>query len=243
MNDDDAPVPAVDAFDGPLPNRLTRGTMLGCVGLAGVLILPLVLFLPLDAWDLPRWAFLLLQLAAFCAFGGGLWLLARMPAAVRIRSNDPMHPLTARGDAPMVERPAERANRLGVTIIAALALLALAGFALAAFTSDGLHALAVGMALDSLVGLALIVFGVSIALGRLPSPALTWVRTPATSTWLPQGGSLMLAGATLTGWALLIAMEARFIWGAIGLVVLLLAILLVGPALRRVSPRVRQPGE
>ncbi len=47
----------------------------------------------------------------------------------------------------------------------------------------------------------------------------------------------MLLGMTLLGWALLVAAEARFAWGAIGLVVLLLATLLIAPAFRRLPAR------
>ena len=99
MNDEQQPYVAPEYADGPLPNRLTRGTLIGCVGLAGVLALPLMLFLPLETWGLPRWAFLVAQLLGFGAFGGGIWLLARVPSTARTQSNDPLHPLTARGAA------------------------------------------------------------------------------------------------------------------------------------------------
>ena len=92
MNDEPQPYSATESPDGPLPNRLTRGTLAGCLGLAGVFALPLMLFLPLESWDLPL-GFLLVQLAAFCAFGGGIWLLTHMPSATQQRTNDPMHPL------------------------------------------------------------------------------------------------------------------------------------------------------
>ena len=50
----------------------------------------------------------------------------------------------------------------------------------------------------------------------------------------------MLLGLTLLGWALLIAAEARLIWGAIGIVSLLLAILLVTPLFRQLPARGRR---
>ncbi|HEY7341168.1 MAG TPA: hypothetical protein VH591_09825 [Ktedonobacterales bacterium] len=239
MNDEQHPYLADDS-EGPLPNRLTRGTLMGCIGLAGVMALPLLLFLPLESWGLSRWAFLLIQLLAFGALGGGIWLLAHVPSTARVRSDDPMHPLTARGAAPVLERPAGRPNRLGLAVVWALSALAIAGFAVAAFDTDQEGALPIGMALVSLAGISLAVYGLCIALGRLEAPALRWVRTPAIASWFPQGGTVMLMGLTLLGWALLIAAEARLIWGAIGFVALLLAILLVTPLFRQLPARDRR---
>ncbi|HET9980269.1 MAG TPA: hypothetical protein VFQ32_07490 [Ktedonobacterales bacterium] len=239
MNEDQQPYTA-DYPGGPLPNRLTRGTLVGCVGLAGVLALPVMLFLPLETWGLPRWAFLLAQLVAFSALGGGIWLLARVPSSARVRSNDPLHPLTARGAAPVLERPAYRANRIGFGAVWGLLALSAAGFVLAAFDFTWSPALPVGMALVALAGLALAVYGLCIAFGRLAPPATRWVRMPATSRWLPQGGSMMLLGLTLLGWALLVALEAGFIWGAIGLVALLLGTLFLAPVFRQLPANARQ---
>jgi hypothetical protein len=235
MNDDEVPASTEygEYTDGPLPNRLTGSTLLGCLGLVGVMTLPLLLFLPFEDWDLPRWAILLLQLAAFGALGGGIGLLARVPSTVRPRSSDPRRPLTARGTAPVLERPARARNRIGLAAVVGLVVLGAFGFIVAAFggTLDG--SIAVGTTLVSLSGVALAIYGCCIALRKLEPPALRWVRTPATPSWLPQGGSLMLLGLTLLAWALMIAAEARFIWGAAGLVVLLLSVLLIAPAFRR----------
>jgi hypothetical protein len=233
MNDDERPFPIEEMPDAPLPNRLTRGTLMGCVGLAGVMALPLLLFLPFESWGLSRWANLLIQLLAFGALGGGIWLLARVPSTAGVRSNDPTHPLTARGAAPVLERPAAWPNRLGVATVWALLLLAFGGFALAAFDLGQPAAVPIGMAIVCLAGTLLAANGLGIALGRLKPPALRWVRTPATASWFPQGGSLLLVGLTLLGWALLIAAEASLVWGAIGLVVLLLAILLGAATFRQ----------
>ncbi len=241
MNDDQQPYAA--DYPGPLPNRLTRGTLLGCVGLAGVLALPVMLFLPFETWGLPRWMFLLAQLLAFGALGGGIWLLARVPSSARVRSNDPLHPLTARGAAPVLERPARRANWIGLGVIWASLAMSAAGFVLAAFDVTWSPAVPLGMALVALAGLALAVYGCCIAFGRLGPPALRWVRAPATSHWLPQGGSVMLLGLTLLGWALLVAAEAGFAWGAVGLVVLLLGTLFLAPVFRQLPARVRRVHE
>ncbi len=240
MSDDEQPFPAAETSEGPLPNRLTRSTISGCLGLAGVMALPLLLFLPLETWALSRWAYLLVQLLAFGALGGGIWLLAQVPSTARVRSNDPMHPLTARGAAPLLERPAGWQNRAGLGAIWGLVALSSAGFALAAFDTSQQDAIPLGMALVCLVGASLAAYGFCIALGRLEPPALHWVRRPATTGWLPQGGSVMLAGLTLLAWALLIATEAHFAWGAIGLALLLLSAVLIAPALRRLPMRSRR---
>jgi len=239
VNDEQHPTVA-DESDGPLPNRLTRNTLKGCVGLAGVMTLPLLLFLPLESWGLSRWAILLIQLLAFGALGGGIWLLAHVPSAAPIRSNDPMYPLTAHGAAPVRERPAGWPNHVGVAAVWALLALAVAGFALAAFDTGQDGAIPIGMAVVSLAGASLAVYGLCIALGRFEPPAVHWVRTPAIAGWFPQGGSVMLMGLTLLAWALLIAAEDRLIWGAIGLVALLLAILLVTPLFRQLPMRGRR---
>lgn len=240
MNDEQPPFAAADYPDGPLPNRLTRGTLIGCMGLAGVLALPVMLFLPMETWGLPRWGFLLAQLASFGALGGGIWLLAHVPSSARARSNDPLHPLTVHGVAPILERPARRANRMGAGAVCALLAVGIGGFILAAFDLTWQPAVPFGMALAALAGLALAVYGVGITFGRLEPPAVHWLRRPATTQWLPQGGSVMLLGLTLLGWALLVAAEAGFAWGAIGLVAMLLGTLFLAPAFRRLPARSRR---
>lgn len=152
-----------------------------------------------------------------------------------------MYPLTARGLAPVLERPARWPHRVGMVGVWALLLVGMAGFTLAAFDIGQQSAIPLGMIVVSLSGIALTIYGLCIALGRMEPPALHWVRVPATTNWLPQGGSVMLLGMTMLGWALLIAAEAQLTWGAIGLVVVLLATLLVAPAFRRLPARRRRP--
>lgn len=237
MSDNQPPLPPSptppEFPDAPLSHRFTRGTVIGCLGIACVLVLPLVFFLPLETWNLPRWALLAVQLVAFAGLGAGVWLLAHVPSSAREQSNDPRRPLTARGALPVLERPARWQNQVGVGVVLAVLALAIVGFALAAFATKQQSAIPLGMGLVCLSGLSLAVFGVGIALGRLQPPALRWVRTPAMATWLPQGGSVTLLGLTLAAWALLILMEAHYAWGAIGLVILLLATVLIAPAFRR----------
>lgn len=237
MNDDEPQSPVAEFPDAPLPNRFTRGTLVGCLGILGVLALPLMLYLPFETWGLARWAILGLQLLAFSAVGGGIWLLAHVPSAPREHSSDPRRPRTALGRDPVLERPASWRNRLGMAAILAALVVASGGFAFASFSATGQLAIPLGMALVGVAGLALAAYGVCIAFGRAEPPAINWVRTPATSRWLPQGGWVMLVGLTLLAWALLIAAEAQFAWGIVGLLVLLLATVVLAPAFRRLPLR------
>lgn len=233
MTDEQEPFPATEYPDGPLPNRFNRGTFLGCVGIAGVLALPLMLFLPFETWGLPRWAFLLMQLLAFCAVAGGIGLVARVPSAVRERSNDPLHPLTVRGVPPVVERPARWPNQIGLGAVCALLAVGAVGFAIAAFDTQQEAALPLGMLVTSVSGVLLATYGACIVLGRLQPPAFRWTRAPASASWLPQGGPVLLIGLVMLAWALLTAAEAHLIWGAIGLSLLLIAIVGIAPSFRR----------
>lgn len=233
MNDDEPQSQIAEFPDAPLPNRFNRGTLVGCLGILGILALPLMLYLPFETWGLARWAILGLQLLAFSGVGGGIWLLAHVPSAPPERSSDPRRPRTALGRDPVLERPASWRNRLGMAAIFAALVVAAGGFAFASFSAIGQLAIPLGMAMVSVAGLALAAYGVGIAFGRAEPPAIHWVRTPATSRWLPQGGWVMLVGLTLLAWALLIAAEAQFAWGVVGLVVLLLATIVLAPAFRR----------
>ncbi|HEX6122946.1 MAG TPA: hypothetical protein VFY89_07290, partial [Ktedonobacterales bacterium] len=106
--------------DAPLPNRFTRGTLLGCFGILFVLAMPALLLLPLERWSPPLWLQLLVPLAAFAAAAFGAWMLARVPAATPMRSRDPRQPLTGAGVPPLIERPARPANRLMAALVALL---------------------------------------------------------------------------------------------------------------------------
>ncbi len=94
----------------PLPNRFSRGTLLGCLGIACVLAMPALLFLPLDEWHVPGWVGVLVPLLALCALAVGAVLLARVPSATASAS-DPWRPLTGAGMPPLLEHPAASGNR------------------------------------------------------------------------------------------------------------------------------------
>jgi hypothetical protein len=227
---------------GPLPNRFTRSTALGCLGLAGVFALPGLLFLPLEDWRLPNWLTQLMALGVFAALAGGAWLLVRVPSGGAPRARDAQRPLTRSGQAPVVERPAERGNRATVVALAALVALAAVGYlatgAAATVTAEGASLLLVVG-----VGVLCIVMGGLVAVGRVPVPAWTWARTPIQVGLRPQGVAIALFGLALLGWALLGAAGVGFRWGVVGLAVLLLASVVVSPLAQRWPRAVSRSGD
>jgi hypothetical protein len=215
-----------DAAPGPLPNRFTRATALGCLGILGVLALPGFFLLPLEDWHLPRWGTQTLALAVFGALAGGIWLLARVPVAGQLRGRDAWHPVTAAGRAPLRERPATPGNRAMLALVAALVLLAALGYVLASAAATS-GASGGGTALAGTAGLACAALGYFVAVGRLPAPAWGWTRTPIRSGPRPRGVALALFGGAVLGWALLVAASGGYAWGEIGLAVLVLGSVLV----------------
>ncbi|MBF6590736.1 MAG: hypothetical protein IVW57_09430 [Ktedonobacterales bacterium] len=235
---DEAPVArSNDPFDGPLPNRLTRGTLLGCLGMLCVLTMPVLLFLPIERWAVPLWLALLVPLAAFGAAALGTALLARVPAGAPARSRDPQHPLTITGAPPLLERPASAANRLAVVIVGALLLCAVVGYLLASASGSPAGGLVAGILLSGLAGAVLVADGLLVSGWRLAAPALRWVRIPLQARHAPQGAPIALAGLVWLAWALWVALSAGYGIGAGGLSLLTLAIVLAAPLARRAAPR------
>lgn len=222
---------------GPLPNRFNRATALGCLGILGVLALPGFFLLPLEDWHLPRWGIQTLELAAFAALAGGIWLLARVPIASQLRARDAWHPITSAGHAPLREQPATARNRAMLAAVGALAVLAAVGYVLAtaAQTPGGAS---LGTALVGVVGLVCVGLGWLVSGGHLPAPAWGWTRTPIRSGPHPRGVALALFGGAVLAWALLIAATGGQAWGAIGLAVLVLGSVLL-PAVVARWPRNR----
>jgi hypothetical protein len=214
----------------PLPNRFTRATAIGCLGIAGVMALPALLLLPLEDWHLPAWLTHLLALAAFGALAGGAWLLTRVPVARAVPMGDARVPVTRSGMVPIVERPAGAGNRMALGLVWALALLALAAYVLAnvpAFRG----ALGADVALMGGAGLVCGVLGVLVAARRAPVPAWSWVRAPVRADFQPQGVALVLFGGAGLGWALLAAAGNGYGWGVVGLAMLVLGSVLATPVL------------
>lgn len=231
----------------PLPNRFTRATALGCVGILGVLALPIfLLVVALADWHLAPWLLQLLELVVFAAMAGGIWLLARVPGGGAAQGGqggegrDPRRPLTRAGRAPLIERPADAANRRSLLAVTLLALGMMAVYVVASSLA-GKREYGLVVALAGLLGAACLALGVGIALGGVPVPAWRWVRTPVAARVLPQGIATSLLGAAALGWSLLAAAGAGYTWGAAGLALLLLVSVLLTPLARRwpSSPRGR----
>ena len=240
------PAPEARPPQEPLPNRFTRSTALGCLGVLGVLVLPGFFFLPLETWHLPQWAIQALELMAFAALAGGIWLLTRVPAPnqpsqlSQARKADAWHPLTHTGRSPLREQPAQPRNRAMVLLVGALALLA-AGSYVAASAAAGRVSFGIGVALAGMVGLICVALGALVAGGRLPAPAWGWLRTPIHPVPRPQGIALALFGGAVAGWALLAAAGVGYAWGDIGLALLVLGSVLL-PAVVARWPRGERSG-
>jgi hypothetical protein len=217
---------------GPLTNRFTRATAVGCLGIAGVFALPTLLFLPLEDWHLSGWITQTIVLAAFAATAGGAWLLARVPSEGLARAVDALHPLTHAGRAPLREQPANGGNRAVLLAFWALVLVAAGGYVAtgAAATRDAFGA-SIGVVAG--VGLLCLALGGLVAVGRVPVPAWAWARRPIRPGPLPQGFAVALFGLALLGWALLGAAGKRYGWGICGLAVLVLASVLLTPLAHR----------
>ena len=216
----------------PLPNRFTRTTARGCLGILGVLALPLTLLLPLEDYHLSGWLTHLLGLALFGAMAGGVWLLAGIPSSRHASPGDAWHPVTRAGQPPVVERPAGAGNRMVLLALGGLAVVAAAGY-VASGAERTVWAYGVGAVVVGGAGAVGAALGLLVAADRLPVPAWTWERTPIHARARPQGIAVALAGAAALGWGLLAAQGAGYTWGRIGLVALLLASVLAGPLIQR----------
>jgi hypothetical protein len=219
------------------PARITRKTLLGCLGLACVLLtLPL---LCLAVGVCGGWLAHVLPLLAFISAVGGAALTLVVPATRVMRSSDPRHPLTHQGVAPVVELPAGQANRLSWAAATLLVVVALVGFAIETLSGGALGGL--GLMLGA--GALLLAQGALVVAGRLPTPALRWLRLSIYSGALRQSAPLLAAGFVALGGALFLALLDGYHWGLLGLALLVVALALLTPLARRLPRRQvrRQP--
>lgn len=225
---------------GPLPNRFTRGTALGCLGIACVFALPLFLYLPIQDWHLPGWVTQVLALGVFAAMSAGIWMLMRVPSTRVPAPGDAWHPVTRFGRTPVLEQPARIGNRLVLAALVLVVLVVAVAYVAAGIASAATQLLAFALSLAAVGGAGIVgvALGALVALGRLPVPAWTWARTPIHLRPRPQGIAMALFGAAALGWALLAGAGAGFGWGRVGLAVLVLCSVLVTPLARR-WPRTR----
>lgn len=224
--------------NAPLPNRITRGTLTGCLGILCVFALPILLFLPLENLRAPLWLSRLIPLIAVAITALGAWLLAHVPAGSAPRSDDPQHPLTSAGVPPVIDHPAGRANRIGFSIAVALVTLCLIGYGLVSLdTGDGRRLLG-GTLVTSGAGCALLAYGLLTIRRQAPIPAWHWVRIPIQGGLVSQAIPFTLLGLIAVVWALLLAAGAGYIWAPVGIGLLILGGALAGPVMQRL-PRSR----
>jgi len=226
--------------DAPLPNRFSRTTLAGCLGLLCVLALPLLLYIPVERWGLPLWFTRLIPLVGVAAVACGVWLLFRVPGQGPQPKGTPARPLTSRGRAPMRERPARAANRASLLASLALTACCAAGYVLVDFVPRG-NGLLPGTVLASVAGAALLVYAGLAAAQLLALPAWRWVRTPLGGGPSPQALPPAVVGAIALVWALLLAVGAGYAWAPAGVGLLILGGALAGPLLQRLQRTARDP--
>jgi hypothetical protein len=237
MRTPDDRAPLAHATEQPTESSHSGSTLSGCLGLICVLALPVLLFLPLDGFDLAPWLGRLFPLAGVAISALGVWLVARVPAATGRRAADPLRPLTSEGHVPLREVPASRANQ--VSFVAAVALNGLCGVgALLVVLAPGTRDVLAGTLLCVSGGSASAVYAILAARGTLPAPALHWLRQPIRGGY-PPIWFLLVGGVSLV-WALIIAFEAGYAWAAAATTLVILFGLLAGPVGQRLPPRVHR---
>lgn len=221
----------------PLPNRFTRGTLLGCVGILCVLALPALLAIPVETLPLPEWVQRLVPLVGVAIVIVGAWLLSRVPSAGARRISDPTRPLTRSGRAPVLERPAADGNRLMLGSALALCGCCVVGYVLVSMTGVSDVAILVGTLITYLAGLLLLGLSVLALFLRLPVPVWRWERIAVQRNLAPQALPFACVGVIAVVWSLFIAAAQGYFWAPIGVGALLLAAALTGPILQRLPQR------
>jgi len=230
------------ASPGPLNNRMTGDTLLGCVGMLCLIATLALLGIGFGGLGLPFWLTALTPVLAFGIAALGFGLMARVPAGPPLRSRDPRHPLTRAGTAPIVERPAELANRLMVGASAALALGAVVGYLTLSFDPLRARGLFWGPIVMTISGVALVVVGALVNLQLAPTPAWRWVRTPIQGRppraviWIYGVGAV----AALSG--VFLAFISGAVWGyvLVGALILSMAFAVMGYSFWQRRPRRRR---
>lgn len=232
MSEDRPPIQD-DASVAP-PAQLSRGTLVGCLGIFCVLLTLPLLWLAVGAGA--GWLSHVLPLFAFAAAVGGAALTLRVPASLTVRSSDPQRPLTHTGSVPTVERPASRTNRLAWL----LAVVLIAGV-LGGYTLEVLYpGTPSGVTLMIVAGAILVSQGALVSNGRLPAPALHWLRLSIYGVTRWHGAALIAIGFVAIGGALFLALLDGYAWALIGLTLLIAALALMTPLARRL-PGARRP--
>lgn len=225
--------------NAPLPNRITRGTLTGCLGILCVFALPILLFLPLENLHASQWIARLAPLIAVAITVVGAWLLARVPAGsgAAPRSSDPRYPLTSAGLPPIIEQPTKSANRTAFGAALLLIVLCLIGYGVVSADSANGRGILAGTLLTSAGGGSLLAYSLLAMSRRVPIPAWRWVRLPIHDGLTFQPVPFALVGFIATVWALLVAAGQGYFWAPVGVGLLILGGALTGPILQRLPNR------
>lgn len=221
----------------PLPNRFTRGTLMGCLGIVCILMLPTLLFIPVESLDVPGWVARLIPLVGVAMVVVGAWLLSRVPSGAAAPAGDPAHPLTHAGRSPILERPASAANRVALLSSLALCACCVVGYILVTVAAETSMVVLVGTLLTYLAGLLLLSISLLEMRLRLRAPAWRWERVAIQGNVAPQAIPFACCGIVAVIWTIFIAYEQGYVWAPIGIGALILAGALTGPILQRLPQR------
>lgn len=218
----------------PAP-RFTRETLLGCLGIACVLLVLPVLWVALGSTS--GWVERMAPLTVLALAAIGVTLMARVPGGFAQRSRDPRRPLTRAGLAPVVERPATSASRASYALAVGLSLLAGGGYLAESVTQKAHTPWGLFISLAAGAGLlaqAALVYGDLFA-----APALRWQRLSIAEGAIWQGSALAGIGLVAVSSSLMLAMLEGLLWGAMGLAALFLILVMSTPLFRGVPRRER----
>lgn len=223
--------------DGPLPNRFTRGTLVGCLGILCVLTLPALLFVPVEEFNLPGWMQRLIPLIGVAVVVTGVWLLSRVPSANAPRVSGPERPLTRSGHAPVLERPATSANRAALIAAMLLIVCCVTGYVVISVAGRSDAAVLVGTLITYLAGVVLLGISLLSVVNRMPAPAWHWERVLISRNVGTQAIPFACVGIVAVVWALFVASAQGYFWAPLGVGLVLLAGMLTGPILQRLPER------
>lgn len=227
--------PENDQDVSTLPRRPLREELVGCLGIAGVLLLIPLLWL---AFGSPiTWVQRFIPLVICAGLGTCAALMMRVPGAGR-RSHDPYRPLTRAGAPPIIERPATLAARVSFALGVALITLMAAAYAIAAIDNAEQEIWAAPVAL--LAGLGLLAQGSLVIVGRFSPPAIRWLRLTINGGAPHHGWLLVSVGLIGVSATLWLAMIEGYMWGFIGLALMLMAFVAITPFARRAPDPARR---
>jgi hypothetical protein len=118
-------------------------------------------------------------------------------------------------------------------LTAALVLCALTGYAIEIARSGE----TLGLWLMLGPGVTLLTLGAVVGAGRLPAPALRWVKRSIYGGAARQGAPLIAIGFVTTGGALFLAVLDGYMWGLLALALLIAVMVSLTPFARRMPRR------